>query len=173
MSAGDTFKISGKRFELPTETSGSAGDWKFDSRPGGWVIATDSKGTRVRFAASEVRGKFSFSIRGVPGESKNGYGEISTPVRGGGGGSAASIEADLTAQFPGKVRKILVKEGAVVQAGDPMILVEAMKMEFAVKAPVTGKVTSVRVKEGQQLSPGDRFFDFEPEAKSGAKNKNG
>jgi biotin carboxyl carrier protein len=153
MSTGDILKVSGKRFTLPAD----AGDWKFETHPGGWVIATHSSGVRRRIAVAEIRGKLSFSLG-----KQSGYGEISAPVHGSAGGSAASVEAELTAQFPGKVRKILVQEGATVQAGDPLILVEAMKMEFAVKAPVAGTVTSVRVKEGQQLSPGDRFFDFKP-----------
>jgi len=156
MSTGDTLKISGKRFQLPSDVK----DWKFESRPGGWVIATDPSGERRKIAAVEFRGRLSFLIQNHDGLSQNGYGEVSAPVHGSSGGSAASIEADLTAQFPGKVRKILVQEGAKVQAGDPLILVEAMKMEFAVKAPAAGTITSVRVKEGQQLSPGDRFFDF-------------
>ena len=74
-----------------------------------------------------------------------------------GGGS----DADLVAQFPGKVRKILVKADQAVAEGDPLVLVEAMKMEFAVKAPFAGKVTKLLVKEGQQLSPGDRLLDME------------
>jgi biotin carboxyl carrier protein len=158
---GDTLKVSGKRFTLPEDATG----WKFESRPGGWVIATDSSEQRHRIALAEFRGKLSYSIAAGVSGSQSGYGEVSGPVRAGAGGSAASIEADLTAQFPGKVRKILVSAGATVKEGEPLILVEAMKMEFAVKAPVAGKIKSIRVKEGQQLSPGDRFFDFEPEGK--------
>lgn len=157
--AGDIFKISGKKFTLPNTDAG----WKFETRPGGWVIATDSSGARIRFAASEVRGKLSFAVA-TGGVASTGFGEVLVKSHGAGaGGSQASIDADLTAQFPGKVRKILVQEGSRVAAGDPLVLVEAMKMEFAVKAPVSGKVTKIRVSEGQQLSPGERFLDFEPE----------
>lgn len=161
----DTLRISGKRFPLPATDSG----WKFERRPGGWILATHSSGARLRLAATEARGKFSFGIA-TDACATNGYGEILAQARGSAGASSqASIDADLTAQFPGKVRKILAKEGASVAAGESLILVEAMKMEFAVKAPVAGKVTKIRVTEGQQLSPGDRFVDFEP-VKEGAKN---
>ena len=51
------------------------------------------------------------------------------------GGAGGEEHADLVAQFPGKVRKVLVAEGAQVAEGEPLVLVEAMKMEFAVKAP--------------------------------------
>jgi biotin carboxyl carrier protein len=164
-SSGDTLKVSGKRFSLPS----GDGTWKFESRPGGWVIATDSSGLRVRLAASEVRGKFSYAVASENFEC-SGYGEVITASHGAGAqGSKAAIESDLTAQFPGKVRKILVQAGASVAAGDPLILVEAMKMEFAVKAPVSGKVSKIHVSEGQQLSPGEKFLDFVPEGSSDGK----
>ena len=76
--------------------------------------------------------------------------------------AAGGVDADLTAQFPGKVRKVLVAPGAEVAAGAPLLLVEAMKMEFTVKAPFSGRIRRILVTEGQQLSPGDRFFDIEP-----------
>lgn len=146
----DTLKISGKKFKLP-----KAGEMTFEVRPGGWVIATSPEGVRTRFALSEARGKLGLALHGrlfqgdVTSDRKHG-----TTDAGGG-------DSDLIAQFPGKVRKILVAQGARIKAGEPMILVEAMKMEFTVKAPGDGTVTKVLVTEGQQLAPGDRFFDFE------------
>ena len=132
--------------------------WKFEIRPGGWIIATDAEGRRHRLALKEVRGKLSFTML-----QSSGMGEVQKQSAGSGkaGASAASVDADLTAQFPGKVRKILVATGAVVEEGVPLLLVEAMKMEFAIKAPVAGTVKKILVKEAQQLSPGDRFVDFE------------
>ena len=44
-----------------------------------------------------------------------------------------------------------------------MLLLEAMKMEFSVKAPFKGTIERILVKEGQQLSPGDRFLDLKKE----------
>jgi biotin carboxyl carrier protein len=67
----------------------------------------------------------------------------------------------LVAQFPGKVRKIMVQPGQEVQEGDALVMVEAMKMEFGVKAPRAGKIKTILVREGQQLSPGDRFVELE------------
>jgi 3-methylcrotonyl-CoA carboxylase alpha subunit len=147
----ETLKISGKKFKLP-----SANAVEFELRPGGWVVATID-GKRTRFAVSEARGKFGISLHG-----KLYQGEVATE-RKHGSTEAHGGDTELVAQFPGKVRKILVAEGSRVQVGEPMILVEAMKMEFTVKAPSSGKVSRVLVAEGQQLSPGDRFFDFEIE----------
>lgn len=153
---GDTFKLSGKRVVLP-----EAGAWKFTPRPGGWVIAESPSGERRRVQIAEIRGKLSIAVGGTLY-----HGEIARAARasaGGGGGS----DSDLVAQFPGKVRKILVAEGAAVPEGEPLVLVEAMKMEFAIKAPYAGTVSRVLVAEGQQLSPGDRFVEMAPLA-SGA-----
>lgn len=146
-------RIAGQKLALEP-----AAGWTLESRPGGWIIA--SKGTeRVRFQALETSGrgggKLAASVRG-----RLYQGELLDEGRAAAGGGS---DADLTAQFPGKVRKILVQAGARVAAGDPLVLVEAMKMEFAVKAPTAGVVKSVLVKEGQQLSPGDRFVDFASE----------
>lgn len=151
----DSLKVSGRRFGLPDPS----GEWKFETRPGGWIIATGPSGQRVRLCALELRGKLSFSVIGM----QPAMGEIVSRSSHGAGGALGASDADLTAQFPGKVRKLLVQAGARVAAGDPLVLVEAMKMEFAIKAPGNGTVTQVRVKEGQQLSPGDRLVDFEPE----------
>ena len=150
----DTFKISGKKFKLP-----KASEVQFEVRPGGWIIATID-GKRTRFAISEARGKLGVALHG-----RLLQGEVSTERKHGAADSHGG-ESDLIAQFPGKVRKILVAEGASIPAGEPMILVEAMKMEFTVKAPGAGKVKKVLVTEGQQLTPGDRFFDFEIQEKS-------
>ena len=149
----DLLKISGKKIEMPAPESG----WSFNLRPGGWIIA--EKGSeRKRFFVSESKGFLSVNSGGFIYHGQL----VQTDRR---GGAAAGSDSDLVAQFPGKVRKILVKAGDVVQEGDPLLLIEAMKMEFAVKAPFAGMIKAIKVTEGQQLSPGDRFVDMEKNAK--------
>lgn len=158
----ESVRLSGKRFKLPTSVN--AKEWKWSVRPGGWVVLErpDGKGgiIRQRLMMSEVRGQLSANLHGTL------YSATLLHETRGHGGSAGG-DSDLTAQFPGKVRKVLVAAGAEVAEGTPMILVEAMKMEFTIKAPADGKVTKLLVTEGQQLSPGDRFFDFEPREENG------
>ena len=55
------------------------------------------------------------------------------------------------APMPGKVVKVLVEEGALVDEGQTLLVMEAMKMEHAVKAPQAGRVTRVNVVEGEQV----------------------
>lgn len=149
------YKISGKRHKVEDQAKPQT-----ESRPGGWLIVTrqgpGGKPERVRVAHVRVGGKVSALVGGRPY-----FAESKALSRG--GASAGSGDADLTAQFPGKVRKILVRDGARVSEGEPLMLLEAMKMEFAVKSPGPGIVRKVRVSEGQQLSPGTQLVDFEPE----------
>ncbi len=150
----DELKVSGKRVALP-ETSAQ---WKLTSRPGGWMLAeriVQGVAERKRLALTEVKNFLSATIAGHAW-----HGELIRKTHGH-GASQGGGDSDLVAQFPGKVRKILVIDGAQVQEGDRLLLVEAMKMEFAIKAPGAGTITRVLVKEGQQLTPGDRFVDFQ------------
>ena len=147
------FRVSGKKVSLPAPSS----EWSFESRPGGWVIGSrkTAEGTteRKRFFLNEVKGKLSFSLDGFLF-----FGSVQAESRTGSG--AAGSDQDLVAQFPGKVRKILVRAEDVVEEGRPLLLLEAMKMEFSVKAPYSGKITKILVTEGQQLAPGDRFLEM-------------
>jgi biotin carboxyl carrier protein len=160
----EIFKVSGKKAEWPDlrldAQEFEAAAWTLTLRPGGWVLAerrlSNGEVERRRLLVHEARGKFAASLSGF-----HWHGELSKPARAG-SGSAAGSDADLTAQFPGKVRKRVVIEGQTVTEGEPLILVEAMKMEFAIKAPFAGVVRKILVQEGQQLSPGDRFLELEP-----------
>lgn len=70
------------------------------------------------------------------------------------GGANAEGGNQLTAPMPGKVVRILVQEGDTVEAKQPVVVVEAMKMENEIAAPRAGRVASVRVSEGASVDPG-------------------
>ncbi|MCA9570795.1 MAG: ATP-grasp domain-containing protein [Myxococcales bacterium] len=59
------------------------------------------------------------------------------------------------APTPGTVRAVRVAAGDTVEAGDVLVVVEAMKMEHAVKAPASGDVLEVRCAEGDAVDAGD------------------
>jgi biotin carboxyl carrier protein len=67
--------------------------------------------------------------------------------------SAGSIE--VTASVPGKVFKVEASAGQAVKAGDPIVILEAMKMEIPVVAPQDGTVASIDVAEGASVENGD------------------
>tara|TARA_R110001583_G_scaffold7720_3_gene37844 strand:- start:13039 stop:16641 length:3603 start_codon:yes stop_codon:yes gene_type:complete len=61
----------------------------------------------------------------------------------------------------GNIWQVLVKPGEVVKAGQPLLVLEAMKMEIEVVAPATGKVVSIVQKEGSQVHAGQRLMILE------------
>jgi acetyl-CoA carboxylase biotin carboxylase subunit len=66
------------------------------------------------------------------------------------GMSRASNDA-LTAPMPGQVIGVLVREGQAVAAGDPLMIVEAMKMEHTIRAPHDGIVAAIHYQPGDQV----------------------
>jgi acetyl/propionyl-CoA carboxylase alpha subunit len=63
--------------------------------------------------------------------------------------------AVLNAPMPGRVLAVRQRPGARVAAHEPVIVIEAMKMEHAVSSPLAGTVTAVHVREGDQVQRGD------------------
>jgi acetyl/propionyl-CoA carboxylase alpha subunit/acetyl-CoA carboxylase carboxyltransferase component len=68
----------------------------------------------------------------------------------------------VRAGTPAMVVAIQVKVGDRVEVGQPLGLVEAMKMEIAFQAPVAGVVTEVHVRQGQQVSAGEVMLSIDP-----------
>jgi biotin carboxyl carrier protein len=61
----------------------------------------------------------------------------------------------LTAPMPGKVVRILLSQGAQVEAGTGVLVVEAMKMQNEVKSPRKGTIQKILVSEGAAVNAGD------------------
>ena len=61
----------------------------------------------------------------------------------------------ILAPMPGKVIRLLVKPGDKVEAGQGLLVVEAMKMQNEVKSPKTGTVEKLLAKENQPVNAGD------------------
>ncbi len=57
--------------------------------------------------------------------------------------------------MPGKVVRVLVEQGAEVQTGDGIIVVEAMKMQNEMKSPKDGIIKEIRFTEGATVNAGD------------------
>jgi biotin carboxyl carrier protein len=61
----------------------------------------------------------------------------------------------LTAPMPGKVVRVLVTQGATVEAGAGVLVVEAMKMQNEIKSPKKGTIQRIMVGEGAAVNSGD------------------
>lgn len=72
-----------------------------------------------------------------------------------------SSEGKLNAPMPGKILDILIAEGDRVQAGQPLVILEAMKMENELKSPVDGVVTTIAVETGQSLEKNTFILEIE------------
>ena len=78
-------------------------------------------------------------------------------------GEDAGDAGRLTAPMPGKIVKVFVEAGAAVRKGDPLIVLEAMKMEHTIIAPRDGVVVAVP-QEGEIVEEGTELVSFQPEA---------
>jgi urea carboxylase len=69
----------------------------------------------------------------------------------------------VSAHVTGTVWKLLIKEGQRVEMGKPVVVIESMKMEFAVDAPVSGTVQRFFCKEGTPISAGQVLLIIQEE----------
>jgi biotin carboxyl carrier protein len=72
-----------------------------------------------------------------------------------GGPVEAEGRQQIVAPMPGKVVRILVQQGEKVDAGQGMLVVEAMKMQNEIRSPKTGTVEKLLVTEGQAVNAGE------------------
>jgi 3-methylcrotonyl-CoA carboxylase alpha subunit len=107
----------------------------------------DLGGRRVRVAGARRRssivaaaGPFAAEFVMVEGRAAHRAGGLAAP--------------EVDAPMPGKVLKVLVAEGQPVEHGDPLIVLEAMKMEHVIVAPADGVVAAVHCVEGEMVQPG-------------------
>ena len=62
---------------------------------------------------------------------------------------------NIKSPMPGKIVDVFVSEGDLVNQGEPVLSLEAMKMQNEIMAPSDGKVADVRVSAGQSVNTGD------------------
>lgn len=67
---------------------------------------------------------------------------------------------DIKAPMPGLIFDIKVKEGDEVKKGDPVLILEAMKMENILKSPGDGIVQSIKIKKGQSVDKNQVLIQF-------------
>ena len=74
--------------------------------------------------------------------------------------ASISAEETLNAPLAGNIFKVLVHEGDNVEAGDVVIIMEAMKMETEIRAVTSGEIVSLFTKEGDSVAVGDALLSF-------------
>ncbi len=120
---------------------------------GGWTAGGP-------FAMDEERGEAFVDIEGQSVEfSVAPPPDVEAAVRHASGSGEG--HATLTAPMPGRVISVRVAEGASVSERQPVIVIEAMKMEHAVVSPLEGRVTRLLAREGTQVERGEVLAEVE------------
>jgi len=114
------------------------------SGPAAYTLSLDGRRFNVRIDGDKavVNGK-SYAVSLTPAESAHAAGS---------GHAATTATTEVHAKMPGRVLRIHCSPGDHVEAGQPIIVLEAMKMEVAVNAPVAGSIASIEVSLGDQVA---------------------
>jgi 3-methylcrotonyl-CoA carboxylase alpha subunit len=137
-----------------TVTLGGAGAFAVhDAADGRWQVSRD--GTRVGDAIAARESDVVWVA--IEGE----LFALHVDEAGGAAGASTRGRDSLTAPMPATVVRVAVAPGARVARGDTLVVLEAMKMELAVRAPADGVVTAVHCNEGELVQPGVALVDFQ------------
>lgn len=74
--------------------------------------------------------------------------------------TTSSAAKDIKAPMPGLIFDIKVKEGDEVKKGDPVLILEAMKMENILKSPGDGTVQAIKIKKGDSVEKNQVLIQF-------------
>jgi len=136
-----------------------------------FVVGLDGEKTLVDGTPYDVKVENGRAVAGGITYSLSVEGLAEVPVKGGADtgrtgrqahrGASAVSEGAVTAIMPGKIIRILIKEGSAVAAGDVVCILEAMKMENELKAPRAGVVKALHVHPGQDVERGTVLAEIE------------
>ena len=119
--------------------------------PGAYSIIADGTSYDVR-VYERSGGNFDVAVNGVTHQVVVKDPRRWTPGEGSGGSTGSQ---QVKAPMPGKVVKLLVHEGEEVEAGQGLVIIEAMKMQNEMKSPRAGTIANVKVAEGGPVAAGD------------------
>lgn len=125
-------------------------------------LLSDGKSYRAEMVSADHRSKvFTIKINGSKYQVKlaDAYDQMIERL----GLSVVTAKAakDVMAPMPGLVLKLMVKAGEVVSEGQPLLILEAMKMENVIKAAADGIVAKVEVSQGAAVDKGQLMIKME------------
>lgn len=68
---------------------------------------------------------------------------------------------NLEAPMPGKIIEVLTEEGREIRAGEPLLILEAMKMQNEIQSPISGTVKKIHIKAGESVLKDDMMIEIE------------
>lgn len=152
--AVDLTPLGGGRYRV--EAEGVSFEVEAESLGGGaYRLTRDGQAVPVRVTAAGTRrfvrlGSLDFVLERAATE-------VSGRVR-------ANPTGGLESPMPGLVTRVMVSVGDVVKKGQPLVAIEAMKMEHLVRAPRDGQVKSLRAASGEMVTPGVALVELEEES---------
>ena len=149
--AANEFNVTlhGETFHIKLTGSGHRGE---EQRP--FYVSVDGVAEEV---VVETLNEIEVS-RGKGGEKKKSSNNGNTAS----GRPRPSHEGCVTTAMPGSIVDVKVKAGDKVTAGDAVLVIEAMKMENEIQAPITGVVIAVHVKKGDTVTPDESLLEIQP-----------
>ena len=139
-------EVGGRRYELEAREVGA----------GEYLLIQGGRVYECRAGAESGAGGRG-SLRVTVGAREYGV-TLTDPKRLRGAGAAAGEQggrAQIKAPMPGKVVRVLVEAGQAVEAGQSVVVVEAMKMQNELKSPKSGTVAELRAAPGSTVNAGD------------------
>ena len=128
-------EIDGKKYEVEVDLSGSKPNVIVNGKKIDVKVSSDTSSTENIKQVKKSPKKVSETKLNTIPESSNDPG-------------------DLKALMPGKVTKVIVSNGQNVKVGEPVILMESMKMEQTIVATKDGKISDINVSEGDTVEVG-------------------
>jgi biotin carboxyl carrier protein len=155
------------------EVAGRTHDLELERAPGGaWMVTVDGEAFQARLEPNGdgvlVRvGERTLHLRLAPGHAVVerrpvpfrilGV-ELAAAAAGKAGGHVTHVRPPMN----GKLERLLVKTGEAVAKGDVLFVLEAMKMQNEVRAPVAGRVAAIHLAAGATVEPRQVVLDLEP-----------
>ena len=143
--------LHGETYHIKLTGSGAPGD---EPRP--FYVLVDGVSEEV---AIETLSEVEVGASGSGGERA----KIKPAGGAGGGRPRPTHKGHVTTAMPGTIVDVLVDTGKKVKAGDPALVIEAMKMENEIQAPVSGTVTNIFVSKGDAVTPNEALIEIQPE----------
>ena len=148
--APNEFKVTlhGETFHIKLTGSGHHGE---EQRP--FYVSVDGISEEVMIETlNEIE---------VSGGKQGGKKKSAALQVGGGNRPRPSHQGCITTAMPGTIVDVKAKIGDKVEAGDGVLVIEAMKMENEIQAPLSGVVISVHVKKGDSVSPDETLVEIQ------------
>lgn len=146
-ASGWKCKIDGR--ELPLDViAGEAGVLSLLLAGKSYAVKQENAGTETEVVVGQER--FSVSVRDPRSfRSRHSVGTTAQGIK------------KIIAPMPGKVVRLLVTEGSTVEAGQSVIVIEAMKMQNELKAPKSGVLKKIKIAEGAAVEAGQALAEVE------------